>query len=336
MAETSKDVFRDLIEDIDRFGGRWTAYFAAVESAYAAAYKSQETLLSQTKARIEARKKQEDADRVFALSLLTAGMGGLIATDFSQRLEKITIRNLGDTVAAVERDRIVKQTMDKAVRAAKLGGKALKGASQGVQDWALKVSGIKSADISDGPYVPVAVTPAQYGADLRQGAQERVNVLNDIAFLFRDNADLFPLEVAKSMRSGFEAADFFTKAPASQTDPKVKDLLTTKAKLALWMAWALERDRKYWEVQSAVWMYNFSETHDWVDLRTELIGIGVPAGRVSFDFGGKYAAGALNMDGFIKWASSANAMTVLFAGLPQDSEGMKWVVSRWNKKLKIH
>lgn len=338
--DSSKDVFRDLIDDIDRQAGRWTAFFAGLESAYEAAYNAQAKLLSNTKANIDAQKKREQEERTFILSMFTAGLGSPMATHFSKELKATAIKNLPDIAKAAGGDKIIDDMVGHTISALKTAGGVLNGASKNIQDWVLKSSGIKSADTSAEPFVPAGLTGTQYGANLRQGCQERVNLLKDIVFVFRDTADGFPVPAAKAIREAFAKTDFFTKAPPSKMDDKTRALLASRAKLALWIAWALGRDRTYWTVQSGMRLYGpaMSEVFAWEDLRKELVLLGVPAGSISFPESrhtGWAASRAMNMEGFIRWASSPNSLQLLFSGLQTDTAGVRSVVGRWNSKVKV-
>lgn len=338
--DSSKDIFRDLIDDVDRQAGRWLGFFAGLESAYEAAYNAQAKLLSTTKAAIDAQKKREQEERTFILSLVTAGLGSPLATHFSKELKATAVKKLPDIAKAAGGDKIIDDMVAHTVAALKNTAGALNGASKEVQDWALKATGLKSADVSAEPFVPSGLTGTQYGANLRQGCQERVNLLKDIVFLFRDTADGFSTASATAIRQAFSKTEFFTKAPPSKMDDKTKELLASRAKLALWIAWALGRDQKYWSVQSGMRLHGpgMSEVYAWEELRKELMLLGVPTGVVSFPesrYSALAVSRAMDMESFIQWASSPNSLQLLFNGLQTDTDGMKSVLGQWNSKIKL-
>src|SRR5262245_36576056 len=96
--------FSDLLDDITTMQGRWDGYFLNVSIAYRAAYKSQTAMFTKVKTSITEARQKEEATRLFALNLLTAGMGGLIATHFTKQLTATAIRNFPDIAAAAKGD----------------------------------------------------------------------------------------------------------------------------------------------------------------------------------------------------------------------------------------
>src|ERR1041385_3990033 len=82
---------------IDVVGKVWTHYAWAVSAAYAKAYEKVQTTLGQVK-RAQAARRQEEHDRmVFALSLLTVGLGGAGAGATARALTSSTA-TVGDKV----------------------------------------------------------------------------------------------------------------------------------------------------------------------------------------------------------------------------------------------
>jgi len=102
--------------------------------------------------------------------------------------------------------------------------------------------------------------------------------------VFRDAGDGSPVAVANTIREAFAKTEFFTKAPPSKMDNRTRELLASRAKLALWIAWALGRDRTGWNVQSGMRLHgpSLSEVFAWADLRKELVLLGVPTGAIQW------------------------------------------------------
>jgi len=154
--------------------------------------------------------------------------------------------------------------------------------------------------------------------------------------LFSKNADSFQPEIAKIIADNTWESPFFTEAPPSVMSQETKTTLVFRAKLALWVVWALERDKDYWQTQCALRLYNFSEVFDWEPLRLELNQLGVPLAAISFKeyySPRDYTPGAMNVEAYIKWAESSDSLRMVFSGLDWTDEGMTWVQERWKKKF---
>jgi len=175
MAGTSKEIFEELRQDIDDYADKWEGYFFGMSEAYATAYKSQEDLLRKIKGAIEARKKQEEENRVFALSMVTAGFAGLFATHFSKEFKKKAIADFPDIAKAAGGDEIINDMVSRVGKAVSTGKDAIKGAGKQPMDELLEFVGIKSPAVSEDGFVPSGVTPAEYGAPApagREGTQK--------------------------------------------------------------------------------------------------------------------------------------------------------------------
>jgi hypothetical protein len=336
--ETSREVFNDLRLTTLEYGGKWRAYFQGVSEAYANAFRSQELLLQRIKGAVERRKKAEVDNIIFAFTMLTAGFGGLIATHFARDLKKFTISSFPEIAVARHGNDII----DDMVQSVLKGASLTKEAFNAQKPWTDRLKELGGATSSApplrDPFVPADATPAAYGARLLQGAEEHGNLMSDIARFLSAQSDYFPLDVAKNMRAAILRSAFFQQAPASKMTDETKAMLTARAKLGLWICWALERDKRYWEVQSALQLYGKSEIYEWEPLRQELVLLAVPATMITakgFDAFGGLKFG-MKMDAFIKWAQGPDSLHALFAGFKWGSEAFKWAKDKWDKKVMVH
>jgi hypothetical protein len=132
------------------------------------------------------------------------------------------------------------------------------------------------------------------------------------------------------MIAGMKKSAFFSKAPASVMAGATKTALLARAKLALWIAWAWDRDLSYWEKQTLTarghGIMGVSEVWDWEPLRQELVNLGLSATSITLKgMNRMQLIYGLNMEAFIGWARSTAATKALFSGLATDPEGIATV-----------
>jgi hypothetical protein len=326
--QTSSEVFAALRQDVQDFGDKWEGYLLGMAVAYSTAYESQAAILQQVKGVLEARRQEEQQNMLLALSILTAGAGGALSTYFGKKI--------GPAVAVAADEPITKHVVIAASSAvitetAKLPVKMN-------ADVVLEKLGLKSSYNSNqptDPFVPTGVTPAKYGFLLQQGAKECKNRIADMVRPWPDVGASVPLLVAKAIRYAMERTFFFAEAPPSEMDEKTSALLTSRAELALWISWGLERDREYWEKQAALRWYGpkMDEEFYWDPLRVKLIALGVPASVVSLPNVGFGTPQGMDMYGFMKWVKSPQAFNALYAGLRPHEDGLRWAEKRWRQKV---
>lgn len=345
MAElTSWQIISNLRQDLTDYAGKWRGYFNGVAEAYAAAFKSQADILLQIQKKIEARRKEEAELMTFGLSLLTAGFGGMLSTYFSKKL--VTTRAQGAGVSLSEDDEIFKELLGKAEKAVGM----LKDAAaqtaiatsrseraKRVLDSVQIAIGTKSGDTPTEPFVPAGITPEEYGERLKQGAEERGNVIADLLRPFSDIAPIMPTLMAKAVDAKARQSEFFTKAPPSVMSNETKALLLKRAKLMLWLVWALSvPDRDFWKIEktrSYLWR---SQIWDWGPLREELIRLQVPAAQITWRtmrLEPEYHE-TMDMVGFIDWARDpAVSLALIFSGSQQSKDQLTKLKNRMSKRV---
>ncbi len=211
-------------------------------------------------------------------------------------------------------------------------------------DMVAKIQGwTKSSTPSPGNFLPVGLDPLEYFLEISRGVQHRTNRMSMQVRKWGDDlesrwgndeyAELVKSVVAEKWEAGFKDSKFFTDAPLPSIDPLTDKFLMSRAKLSLWIAWAQERDKSYWEKQYINSPYVESEAKLWEPLRVELISLGVPLHHVS-----TFANPPLiNFPAFIEWSFSEHAINQLLAGnqlIPPDVERIKnqWIVHLINRQ----
>jgi len=328
MAPTVQALLSDIRDTISEYTNKWLIFAHKMARAYDAAYEGQARLLRRIQKAIEARKERDDAMMVFALSLLTVGIVGPIAKRFVKKLTSNgTSKTIGDLVGKAAQDPLLTEWFQDT-----FGAVAKKGTEK-LQDLGLAKLNLMSPPPGDA-FTPAGLTPTSYGHLLEQGILERAEVFSDLARGFYEGAVLhnpptfnFTPAMASRIRDGLRQSSFITDVPG-QVDENV---LTAKAKLALWVAWAHVRDEAYWRKAS----HGFNpEVRDFAPVRDELVNLGVPAREISvtpqrpygFDFDDMHTlphlrVQGLNVDGLIKWAKSPLAISMLFQNLPMNAAG---------------
>jgi type II secretory pathway pseudopilin PulG len=353
--DAAKTVFNTLILDIGTVGGYWEAYLWRMGEAYTDAYNSQKNLLKGIRDNIKLAQAAEEANRTLILSFVTAGVGGLIASQLTKQIQKAAIQDaagqtfqtakaalkaassddvLGEVVGHVEKGLEIAKNI--ATTAA--GDPTVKQNIEGLQ----QAIGIKAAGVSQDGYTPPGVPPEKYISALQGGQQERINVLK-AAMTYLRSTGWFSEQGAIAIDKNVRQSDFFLKAPPPAMEPGTKAIISRKAKLATWIAWALPRPRDWWERQNVRQSVGQNgEIPLWTPLLNELIVLGVPINKIMMkgvEFHRSWTSSEikqtvhLNMVGFIDWARSRDAFIRLF-GDNVDPQGLKWVDNHWPKLQK--
>jgi hypothetical protein len=324
-SESTREIFLDVRQTIDEVSRRWGAYLHGASAAYANAFDSQAKLLFAEKKIIEAVKQQETDNMVFALSILTMCLSAPLSTYFAKGLKAEAALLSGGQ----NEDKVIDASMKKALSfGTDIAQKRITKPPKDIQS-------MRSAPAPADPYVPTAVTPAEYAESLQQGADETANQLSIDAQNCYRHADIFTVEEATKIREIVYNSQYITQAPPDVMSAETKVLLNKRAKLALWFAWALERDKEYWKGQSlmARTVYFRSEAWSWGLLRQELVTLGVPASLITIKgFSPRGAIFALDMANFIDWAWKPEALYTVLSGFRWSDKSMSWIIQNWYAK----
>jgi hypothetical protein len=327
-----------LADEIRRANDHWDHFGKAASAAYAKAYDSNGGVLKRVRSLQVARQAADDAMMSFALSLLTVGVagavaGGLIAIEGSRATEtaardvvKFVIKGIGgevnDAVKALSPDRVP-------------GG-----------------------DV----FAPADIGPTEYMAKMLEGISYNKGLLEDILHEVNYNQDADRVEypagttvllnrsgtgqvtagTAKLLAEVITGTSFFQQMPSMSVN---SDALTPKARLALWMGWALNRDPDYWSDGEQEFTENIvagpgggggslnrpsqatKEQPDWEPVRNDLLSLKVPIGMIASTlrtsaWTGNSARNGLYMWGFMEWAASVSAMDMLLDSTVRTSDVM--------------
>jgi len=327
-----------LASKINLADKRWSHYGWAVSSAYAKAFNQNKAVLGRVKGALLRQKQSEQASMTFALSLLTVGVGGGAAGKVARWMYDSGV----DQDAAKD---VIKRILQEPTNA------ALKSLSPKVDD-----------DV----FAPSKTTPEEYTTNLFDGISYNVAMLTTLL----DEVQWNPGDTVKydgkdiPLRSGGQVtADNIKRLVEMIVDSEfINDLppvdistemLTRKASLALWIGWALARDKKYWAAAPATNANEyygkgpfriddidsepdqFFEQATWDPVRQDLVSLGVPniminAKLIMLDAGwGRSNVykpfDGLYMWGFIQWAASPMGEALLFDKIPKNFKGYELV-----------
>jgi hypothetical protein len=309
----SWNIFMEMRERIDHVMLRdLCKYIGTMTAAYDQAFKNVNGLLKDVQAEIIESQARENALMVGTLSILTGAVAGALADGLVKRLPAVEKAAGAQAIAAVAKQaeedpvlyKVFKDTTKNLVK---------KGVDQAQE---LGLDRFKAEPPSDG-FQPVGMTVESYRAKLQDGLSDRGEFLWQFADLLLNSADHWTAEAAGMLRDGLYSTDFFkTKAPLHS------DILTKKAELALWSAWALVRDEDYWTTQVALkYAPGASEVWHWARLQSRLVELDVPEDLITIYpmlyIPGKTTKG-LDMVGFKKWARGGGMVHTLFDGIPVD------------------
>jgi hypothetical protein len=324
---TADAYLKFLADEIRRANDHWDHFGKAASAAYAKAYDSNGKVLQGVRSIKVARKAADDAMMSFVLSLLTVGVaggvaGGLIAFPKSRAAEtaardvvKLVIRGVGgelnDAVKALSPDKV------------------------------------PGNDV----FAPADITPAEYMAKMLEGISYNKGLLEDILYEVNYNQDadrvVYPAGTtvllsrsgngqvtagsAKLLAEVITGTSFFQYMPSMSVN---SEALTPKARLALWIGWALNRDPDYWSDGEQQFTENIiagpgggggsisrpsqatKEQPDWDLVRNDLLSLKVPVGPMTStlrttSWTGDTMRNGLYMWGFMEWAASSSALDML-------------------------
>jgi hypothetical protein len=209
-------------------------------------------------------------------------------------------------------------------------------------------------------FAPADITPTLYLAKILEGISYNKGLLDDIlyevnyqdagqvivpetgtftqVFLSRSGDGEITVNSARLLAEVITGTSYFQQMPPMRVN---SDNLTPKARLALWIGWALNRDAKYWadgdqqhdryvhyDTSPAGKRFGLrsegsypseatSEQLDWEPVRNDLLQLKVPPGlftatlRTHDERFGVTAETGLYMWGFMSWAASKSALDLL-------------------------
>jgi len=195
------------------------------------------------------------------------------------------------------------------------------------------------------PFRPVSESPASYGFKLLEEISRYAAVKEDLISGLR-RSDKITLEGAAALTEQILGSSYYQDMPDASIS---HDDLKPKAALALWIAWALSRDDKYWlrtrgQIPSAnqhvhndkIW----DEQFDWEPVRKKLVvELKIPENQITVqgtDFGWmgrNKAITGLWMWGLMQWASSPLAYKMLFDDdAHANAAGLEMVKLQWGHR----
>ena len=317
-----------LADEIRRANDHWDHFGKAVSAAYAKAYDSNGKALQRVRDIEVARKAADDAMMSFALSLLTVGVAGGVAGGL------ITIAS---SRAAETAARDVVKLVIKGV-----GGELTDAVK------ALSPDNVPGNSV----FAPADITPTEYMAKMLEGISYNKGLLEDILHEVNYNVDAGQVVVpgggttvllnrskdgqitagsAKLLAEVITGTSFFQQMPSMSVNSEV---LTPKARLALWMGWAFNRDPEYWSDGEQQFTENIiagpgggggsisrpsqatKEQSEWWPVRNDLLELKVPGGLITSTLRSQSWAAdttktGLYMWGFMEWAASSSALDLL-------------------------
>jgi hypothetical protein len=331
----------------------WTSYGWTMSQSYTAAYEKMAGKLRGVQQELLLQAQAERENMAFALSLITIGIGGVIAG----KLARTASSEVRSTLEAVQKAAKDNPWMKSAGEAAKNALAAQPDKS--AEDFTKKVverllqkdtdplinALSPSKDVSSDPFAPKGMSPTLYLTTLQSQISSNstfmFSILNqvdynpqlqsvtigDAAPLPLKQGGVLTLADAKRLTEAMLKATFCLQAP--DFVPAAGDL-TDAVALALWIAWGCSRDVDYWSTAAAVGFSKaYSEQFLWDPVRAELILLGVDPDKITvqgFSKGG-WTQG-LNMSGFIEWAKQPTSWKRVFASLRTDPAGIDLVVKK--------
>jgi hypothetical protein len=347
VPKTAAGYIEYLADSINIADKLWTHYAWATSSAYATAYKQNLEVLGKVKKKQQQRRAETEAAMAFVLSLLTVGLAGGVAGALARKFASKAYG--GSKVAEDVAKDVLKWSQQQAaaplVRA---------------------VSSAFSPDVASADvFSPADTTPEEYTTSLQEGITLSVGALTQIVFEAKwepgkktaslgdkviqlKSGGQLTTEGARQLTEAILDSSFMKELPPLDIDVRT---LTRKAKLALWIGWALARDADYWNRKDAPLMnyiYDaqkglvplpvgpaFWEQMDWEPVRQAIIDVGVMYQAVTAQSnmpvgGGQFQTQkGLYMWGFMNWASSPDALAAIFDGaIPKNANGFDMVAKK--------
>jgi hypothetical protein len=305
---------------IDKAKTHWEKYASASSAAYGSAWHHQEGILKQVEEKIKARMEASEKLMVFALNLLTVGVGGAVVG--------ACVKKVLDPKTEEE---IVKKTVEWA------RGKVEEPIKSGTE-WAYKHFGSGSFEEA---FKPPGITPDVYGPRLSDSIMGRAEVLVDMRDELLSDQSRVTLPGVQKLTQVICNMDFVEKLPPKVTE----DFLMPKALLALWLTWAWQRDVGYWAVHSTQDLRFIAEQLDFELIRQDLIrSCGIPEALISqraqlpsqFTQASAWTYAAyknndvvIDMDALIKWSKSIEALHMLYKGYEPPADIKRQMEIQW-------
>lgn len=317
----------DLMSKISTATTQWQRFAHALGGAYSWAWHTQGTVLKQVRENLEARAKQQEAEAMFMLSLLTMGLGGPLAG--------ACVRKVLGTAGEAVSEEFVKDMVDKAK------DKAVEFAKSKEEAFTKKLYHPPAEEALS----PAGVEPLQYQDAMLEGIEFRSATLQKL-----NQALITQISIGQPLDNLPEVYKTIVTSPFVANPPGMhirKEDLQVKALLALWLSWGWGRDVAYWRKHS-IPTFHQSEAVDFEPVHNSLIQCGVPESRIGqqfMSFGGNWRdvekiqtsqgekdwdkLKMINMSKFIEWCLSDDCIEVLFHGLPIKSQ---WF---WDIKVQV-
>ena len=239
----------------------WKSYADAAAEAYSQAYEDQGRVLGSVNKRLEEMRK-EDAERMtLALTILTVGVAGPIASvlvkDKAAKVFEKLAENLQGKASKTALEAAGEMVKDSAGDLTK----------KGLEKVAEEVSKAYERPSVEDAFHSSGVPPDQYGDQLQEAIDLQTGVLQKLitAFMRKGSAGM-TMDDAKQLLSRILNTDFVKYPPSAVK----KGVLRKKASVALWLAWAWDRDREYWEKHSLP-LFNAKELSAFEPVRRVLV-----------------------------------------------------------------
>jgi hypothetical protein len=306
---TAQEYLNFLGARIGQCKTHWEKYGNAVNGAYAYAWHRQEFILTQIKKNLDASQKAREAMLTFALNLLTVGVGGGVAGALAKKAYAGASDELKKWAVETAKEKI-KEPIKKGT------------------EWSYKHLASEPAEEA---FKPAGISPDQYGSELMEGIEDRAGMLDDA--LVEVTKTSVTLGGAKKLTEDLVNSPFMQEMPSRNI---TSDMLKPKASLALWLAWGWNRDVAYWSKMSYI---PNDESVLFEPLRKELINLDVPSVRITqksampMGRNFSYTPDVINMDAFISWSKSSEAIELLFRRLPANLEWVAKARMQWQIKM---
>lgn len=325
-----------LSKQIERANDHWDHYGKVISAAYATAYDDHQRALNYVQQHQRAQKDADEAAMSFLLSLLTVGVAGAAAGAFARSISENS-KPVEDAAKDMVKD-------------------VLKG---GVSRLGQALSPDRA--VSNDVFAPADISPSQYMAKILEGISYCKTLLDDIldeaqwdpntmqvkvpdksgttTVLLLKSGGQLTVDSAKKLAEVILNTSYFQQMPPREINSQT---LTPKASLAMWIGWALNRDPVYWYNAKQTWYRGgmgppgraTREQVDWLPIRRDLAGLGVPGDLISSIIVGAGLDQGLYMWGFMKWAASKSSLDLLFdRSLPKNSLGFEMVVRRKARRM---
>jgi len=313
----------DLMNTISLATTQWEKFANALGGAYSWAWHTQGAILKQVRENLETRARQKEAEAMFALSLLTVGLGGPLAG--------ACVRKVLGTVGEAASEEFVTEMVNKAKE------KGVEFAKTKEEAFTKKLYHPPAEEALS----PAGVEPIQYQDAMFEGIKFRSATLQKLTqALINQISSGQPLNNLQEVYNTIKTSPFVANPPGLHIG---KEDLQVKALLALWLSWGWGRDVAYWRTHS-IPTFNQSEAVDFEPVHHSLIQCGVPESRIGQQFIGigwrdletiQKSQGekdwdqlkTINMSRFIDWCLSDDCIEVLFHGLP--------IKSQWFWEIKV-